>query len=1053
MPDNKKDNIPNPRDLTPGQNDPTTNHEKSQKKPDDSQGLAKKESAKSGLENESKSPKSGLNKGLSMAQKASSIANDPKEAGKDMARKAVGKAAMAATGGVPGTDKAVEFALKHWKPILATILMPNIILIFAFIVIISVIKTPENWMELAKGFGLDVASNIKYSLFGGNSSAFNPLSYTDPKYASSGLIFLDEYKNQYQDLLTNSDTVVGKLQNLDYCNIVNTLPKDSPRFRIILERENGKCYISSILDTKTNLRLNARSNIDPITLQQMNQDIESQLPIQSTLNKNPALGRILSYKARAQLTFFEPYNSSVKSREKAVYKVSNNLEGSEKELSGYSDNNTPEKIYNLLGKVENSSRVFKLIKDSTAQMLSLQKSGFNPEKLDSFISSDTKSVTTERAMFCSYMLILFGNNAIDKDAALLDDDQQLIRMLIDYRANAARRQGLKRNTTTNTFDKYLDQINTKELYFDISRLDDFTLSRTQSLLTTGKAYGFATDVDQLVNTILGVSVSNKLDSSGEEIDRSGIAGILNAKNVDDNTTLKYVQEFCDDNNGASKDDAEQNQKYLDYKNTMSEDLKSRLGFVNDSISTKQLSEKLVKALGGVSINGINNGLRQANEYLFVDSAILDSDLGVVAGGRRIPESEVKQHHKRVALGIDQEFKKRGIAWRIFNINNPRSLAYNVATKAYDQPIESTKTMLANLNPIQAYANLSHFINYYVLGNVDTAYAETTNYIDPYLSDVPVIGATKDDTDSLTPSFIAKMDRMYLEVQSGNSPNTANWKRFDDCTNPTKATLYYDENKNPHSWLSDMALRDLTEVEWNCRDYFTGYKVDNPEEKVSTEEAQFITDYQRYKLARSLVVYALEPLNNKSYLTWHQDLPSLTNGLTPTTPTGTGNINTTSSSGPLNFKCSSSYTPPTYGLKSNTINLANLVAKAFCPEEIGGYRPTGQAGVGKDYHTTGEALDVHFSADNNDQKTRGDALFNWCLSSGQNFGITQCIWNDQIFTTSRAGEGIRPYQVPAGNEINNTTRHRDHVHITIPDRGAENSTDLEFQTELNRLIGG
>jgi hypothetical protein len=74
------------------------------------------------------------------------------------------------------------------------------------------------------------------------------------------------------------------------------------------------------------------------------------------------------------------------------------------------------------------------------------------------------------------------------------------------------------------------------------------------------------------------------------------------------------------------------------------------------------------------------------------------------------------------MDIDRQFKQRGIAWRIFNISNPRSLAFIMSTKFIDRPIESSKAFASGLSPIRLYSNLNHFVNYFVLGNSDSIYA-------------------------------------------------------------------------------------------------------------------------------------------------------------------------------------------------------------------------------------------------------------------------------------------------------------------------------------------
>ena len=45
---------------------------------------------------------------------------------------------------------------------------------------------------------------------------------------------------------------------------------------------------------------------------------------------------------------------------------------------------------------------------------------------------------------------------------------------------------------------------------------------------------------------------------------------------------------------------------------------------------------------------------------------------------------------------------------------------------------------------------------------------------------------------------------------------------------------------------------------------------------------------------------------------------------------------------------------------------------------------------------------------------------------ETLGIDYLIWQNQIWSTARAGEGWRPYE--RGTDV--TTRHDDHLHVTV-----------------------
>ena len=64
--------------------------------------------------------------------------------------------------------------------------------------------------------------------------------------------------------------------------------------------------------------------------------------------------------------------------------------------------------------------------------------------------------------------------------------------------------------------------------------------------------------------------------------------------------------------------------------------------------------------------------------------------------------------------------------------------------------------------------------------------------------------------------------------------------------------------------------------------------------------------------------------------------------------------------------------------------------------------------------TGQALEL------------GWAVTNWLQTHAESLGVEYLIWQDQIWSLARADEGWRPYT--RGTDV--TTRHLDHVHVTI-----------------------
>lgn len=83
------------------------------------------------------------------------------------------------------------------------------------------------------------------------------------------------------------------------------------------------------------------------------------------------------------------------------------------------------------------------------------------------------------------------------------------------------------------------------------------------------------------------------------------------------------------------------------------------------------------------------------------------------------------------------------------------------------------------------------------------------------------------------------------------------------------------------------------------------------------------------------------------------------------------------------------------------------------------------------HPRGRACDLTFGNTIGEPAT-GPALdlgwdvTNWMKDHAETLGIDYLIWQNQIWSTARAGEGWRPYE--RGTDV--TTRHDDHLHVTV-----------------------
>jgi peptidoglycan hydrolase-like protein with peptidoglycan-binding domain len=138
------------------------------------------------------------------------------------------------------------------------------------------------------------------------------------------------------------------------------------------------------------------------------------------------------------------------------------------------------------------------------------------------------------------------------------------------------------------------------------------------------------------------------------------------------------------------------------------------------------------------------------------------------------------------------------------------------------------------------------------------------------------------------------------------------------------------------------------------------------------------------------------------------------------------------------------------------------ATAFRQLILATYQGTGDSGIlractagGTSEHKEGRAWDWRVSATNTAQAAQAAALLDWLTAAdaqgrtaanARRLGVMYVIWNDRIWSPSRAQEGWRPYVHAACKTVplakcSTTLRHRDHVHFSFTWAGANKTTSF------------
>jgi hypothetical protein len=107
-------------------------------------------------------------------------------------------------------------------------------------------------------------------------------------------------------------------------------------------------------------------------------------------------------------------------------------------------------------------------------------------------------------------------------------------------------------------------------------------------------------------------------------------------------------------------------------------------------------------------------------------------------------------------------------------------------------------------------------------------------------------------------------------------------------------------------------------------------------------------------------------------------------------------------------------------------------------QTGIYNDRNVAGTSKkSSHAEGRALDIHLSAQDPDQKSLGDQLFQAVILRARSIGVHNVIWNRQIWSVEQPRRRIYHGQNP----------HTDHLHVEFTRQGSQ----LSQQQMLNAIL--
>lgn len=121
-----------------------------------------------------------------------------------------------------------------------------------------------------------------------------------------------------------------------------------------------------------------------------------------------------------------------------------------------------------------------------------------------------------------------------------------------------------------------------------------------------------------------------------------------------------------------------------------------------------------------------------------------------------------------------------------------------------------------------------------------------------------------------------------------------------------------------------------------------------------------------------------------------------------------------------------------GLTPRAERVRTQVEAAFGPQSLGGFAPGGvrDGHVEGSAHYDGRAVDVFFRPVTPEGTARGWRLAHWLVAHADELDVATVIFDRQLWSASRSGQGWRPYRHPSGDTDDPVLAHEDHVHVDV-----------------------
>jgi hypothetical protein len=121
-----------------------------------------------------------------------------------------------------------------------------------------------------------------------------------------------------------------------------------------------------------------------------------------------------------------------------------------------------------------------------------------------------------------------------------------------------------------------------------------------------------------------------------------------------------------------------------------------------------------------------------------------------------------------------------------------------------------------------------------------------------------------------------------------------------------------------------------------------------------------------------------------------------------------------------------------GLTPRAERLRGELEATFGPQSLGGFAPGGvrSGHIEGSAHYEGRAVDVFFRPVTPEGTAQGWQVAHWLVAHAEELGVATVIFDRQVWTARRSGDGWRDYRHPSGDTSNPILNHEDHVHVDV-----------------------